>query len=121
MAQKVTAMDIRMAAALAGQIDNVAQFCRDNGISRETFYKFRKRFGDGGIEGLQDRSRRPLTSPGRTPVEVEDLIVLRRKQLIEDGLDHGSQSIVWSVAARGCRGAVGVHGVADPDPSRGDH
>jgi transposase InsO family protein len=101
MAQKVTAMDIRMAAALAGQIDNVAQFCRDNGISRETFYKFRKRFGDGGIEGLQDRSRRPLTSPGRTPVEVEDLIVLRRKQLIEDGLDHGSQSIVWSLQREG--------------------
>jgi transposase InsO family protein/transposase-like protein len=101
MAQKVTAMDIRMAAALAGQIDNVAQFCRDNGISRETFYKFRKRFRDGGIEGLQDRSRRPLTSPGQTPVEVEDLIVLRRKQLIEEGLDHGAQSIVWSLQREG--------------------
>src|SRR5215218_2793454 len=101
MAQRVTAMDIRMAAALAGQIDNVAQYCRDNGISRETFYKFRRRFGDGGIEGLQDRSRRPLTSPGQTPVEVEDLIVLRRKQLIEDGLDHGSQSIVWSLQREG--------------------
>ncbi|MFI5511759.1 integrase core domain-containing protein [Mycobacterium sp. NPDC051804] len=101
MAQKVTAMDIRMAAALAGQIDNVAQFCRDNGISRETFYKFRKRFSDEGIDGLQDRSRRPLTSPGQTPVEVEDLIVLRRKQLIEAGLDHGAQSIVWSLQREG--------------------
>jgi transposase InsO family protein len=101
MAQKVTAMDIRMAAALAGQIDNVAQFCRDNGISRQTFYKFRKRFRDGGIEGLQDRSRRPLTSPGQTLVEVEDVIVLRRKQLIEQGLDHGAQSIVWSLQREG--------------------
>jgi transposase InsO family protein len=101
MAQKVTAMDIRMAAALAGQIDNVARYCRDNGISRETFYKFRKRFREGGIEGLQDRSRRPLTSPGQTPVEVEDLIVLRRKQLIEEGLDHGGQSIVWSLQREG--------------------
>jgi transposase InsO family protein len=101
MAQKVTAMDVRMAAALAGHIDNVAQFCRDNGISRETFYKFRRRFRDGGIEDLQDRSRRPLTSPGQTPVEVEDLIVLRRKQLIEEGLDHGAQSIVWSLQREG--------------------
>lgn len=97
MTQKVTAMDIRMAAAVAGQIENVAQFCRDNQTSRETFYKFRRRFRDMGIEGLHDRSRRPLTSPGRTPVEVEDLIVLRRKQLIEQGLDHGAQSIVWSL------------------------
>ena len=51
MAQKVTAMDIRMAAALAGQIDNVAEFCRGSEISRETFYKFRRRFRDGGIDG----------------------------------------------------------------------
>ena len=101
MAQKVTAMDIRMAAALAGQIENVAQFCRDNDISRETFYKFRRRFREDGIEGLQERSRRPLTCPGQTPVEVEDLIVLRRKQLIEEGLDHGAQSIVWSFQREG--------------------
>jgi transposase InsO family protein len=101
MAQKVTAMDIRMAAALAGQIENVAQFCRDHQISRETFYKYRRRFGEGGIGGLQELSRRPHTSPGQTPVEVEDLIVLRRKQLIEDGRDHGAQSIVWSLQREG--------------------
>jgi transposase InsO family protein len=101
MGQKVTAMDIRMAAALAGQIDNVAQFCRDNGISRETFYKFRRRFDDEGIDGLQDRSRRPLTSPGQTPAEIEDLVVRRRKQLIEQGRDHGAQSIVWSLHREG--------------------
>ncbi|EHB55916.1 Integrase catalytic region [Mycolicibacterium rhodesiae JS60] len=101
MAQKVTAMDIRMAAALAGQIENVAQFCRDHQISRETFYKYRRRFRDSGIEGLQELSRRPKTSPGRTLVEVEDLIVLRRKQLIEDGRDHGAQSIVWSLQGDG--------------------
>lgn len=94
-------MDIRMAAALAGQIDNVAAFCRDNQISRQTFYKFRKRFRDGGIEGLQDRSRRPLTSPGQTSAEVEDLVVRRRKQLIEQGRDHGAQSIVWSLQRQG--------------------
>lgn len=101
MAQKVTAMDIRMAAALAGQIDNVAQFCRDNQISRETFYKYRRRFRDGGIEGLHELSRRPRTSPGQTPVEVEDLILLRRKQLIENGRDHGAQSIVWALQRDG--------------------
>ena len=39
MAQKVTAMDIRMAAALAEQMDNVAKSCRREQISRQTFYK----------------------------------------------------------------------------------
>src|SRR3546814_6832592 len=92
MAQKVTAMDIRMAAALAGQIENVAQFCRQEQISRQTFYKYRQRFQDEGVDGLRDRSRRPLTSPGQTSPEIEDLVLRRRKQLLEAGKDHGAQS-----------------------------
>jgi transposase InsO family protein len=101
MAQKVTAMDIRMAAALAGQIDNVAQFCRREQISRQTFYKWRARFRETGIAGLQDLSRRPVTCPGQTSAEVEDIVVRRRKQLLEQGLDHGPQSIVWSLQREG--------------------
>jgi len=101
MAQKVTAMDIRMAAALAGQVDNVAAFCREHRISRQTFYKFRARFDEQGIDGLKDRSRRPLSSPGQTPAEVEDMVVRRRKQLVELGCDHGPQSIVWSLQRDG--------------------
>jgi transposase InsO family protein len=108
MAQKVTAMDIRMAAALAGQIDNVAAFCRDAQISRQTFYKFRRRFRAEGIDGLRDRSRRPVTSPGQTCPEVEDIVVRRRKQLMEQGRDHGAQSIVWSLQRDG------VHAVPSP-------
>jgi transposase InsO family protein len=101
MAQKVTAMDIRMAAALAGQVENVTEFCRRKDISRETFYKYRRRFREDGIDGLQEQSRRPLTRPGQTPPEVEDIVVRRRKQLIEQGCDHGPQSIVWSLQRDG--------------------
>jgi transposase InsO family protein len=97
MAQKVTAMDIRAATALAGQIDNVAQFCRDRQISRQTFYKFRRRFGEEGLGGLQDRSRRPVSCPGQTSAAVEEVVLRRRKQLLEDGRDHGPQSIQWSL------------------------
>ena len=97
MAQKVTAMDIRMAAALAGQVQNVSAFCRENKISRQTFYKFRSRFDELGIDGLKDRSRRPSSSPGRTTPEVEEVVLRRRKQLLERGLDHGPQSIVWAL------------------------
>jgi transposase InsO family protein len=97
MAQKVTAMDIRAATAVAGQIDNVAQFCREHQISRQTFYKFRRRFGEEGLAGLQDRSRRPVSSPGQTSAAVEEAVLRRRKQLLEDGRDHGPQSIQWSL------------------------
>lgn len=101
MAQKVTAMDIRAATALAGQIDNVSQFCRDHQISRQTFYKFRRRFGREGLAGLQDQSRRPNSSPGRTPAAVEEAVLRARKQLLEQGLDHGPQSIVWTLERDG--------------------
>ena len=97
MARKVTAMDIRAATAVAGQIDNVAQFCREHQISRQTFYKFRRRFGEEGLAGLQDRSRRPVSSPGQTSAAVEEAVLRRRKQLLEDGRDHGPQSIQWSL------------------------
>src|SRR6476660_4298653 len=97
MAQKVTAMDIRAATALAGQIDNVSLFCREQQISRQTFYKFRRRFGEDGLGGLQDRSRRPNSSPGQTSAEVEESVLRKRKQLLEQGLDHGPQSIVWAL------------------------
>ena len=98
MAQKVTAMDIRAAAAFAGQIDNVSQFCRDRQISRQTFYKWRRRFGQNGLAGLQEQSRRPNSSPGQTPAAVEEAVLRQRKQLLEQGLDHGPQSIVWTLA-----------------------
>jgi transposase InsO family protein/transposase-like protein len=101
MAQKVTAMDIRAATALAGQIDNVSQFCRDRQISRQTFYKFRRRFGQDGLAGLQERSRRPNSSPGQTPAVVEEAVLRVRKQLFEQGLDHGPQSIVWTLERDG--------------------
>jgi transposase InsO family protein len=101
MVQKVTAMDIRMAAALVGQVSNVSAFCREKQISRQTFYKFRARFALDGLDGLEERSRRPLSSPGQTSAEVEELVLRRRKQLLETGCDHGAQSIQWSLQADG--------------------
>jgi transposase InsO family protein len=97
MAQKVTAMDIRVATAFAGQIDNVSQFCRDQQVSRQTFYKWRRRFGQDGLDGLQEQSRRPNSSPGQTAAAVEEAVLRKRKQLLEQGLDHGPQSIVWTL------------------------
>jgi transposase InsO family protein len=97
MAQKVTAMDIRSATALAGQVENVAEFCRREKISRQTFYKWRVRFRDAGLDGLKERSRRPVSCPGQTSAAVEELVLRRRKQLLEQGCDHGPQSIAWSL------------------------
>lgn len=52
----------------------VAEACRRFGISRPTGYKWLARFESDGLEGLEDRSRRPVGSPGRTSPEMEQLV-----------------------------------------------
>jgi transposase InsO family protein len=38
-----------------------------------------------------------MSSPGQTSADVEEVVLRRRKQLLEDGRDHGPQSIQWSL------------------------
>lgn len=65
---------------LARQEDaNIAGLCRQFGISRKTAYKWLGR-ATAGDAALQDRSRRPQTSPHRTSAEVEAWIVARRQR-----------------------------------------
>lgn len=104
-------MDVRMAAALPDGVGDVAAFCRAHGISRQTYYKWRRRFEAEGLDGLRERSRRPVTSPAATPVEVEEAIVRARKQLADHGEFNGPLSVRdWLLAG----------GVLDSDvvPSR---
>lgn len=67
---------IRHAQEVTG---NVALTCRYYGISRHTYYTWLRRYEVHGIEGLRDRSRRPLTSPNATTGEVVGKIVHLRK------------------------------------------
>jgi transposase InsO family protein len=51
------------------------------------------RYREEGDAGLVPRSRRPKTSPTAFGPEVENEIVLLRKQLAEEGLDAGAETI----------------------------
>ena len=82
-------------AFVAGEAMNVSQVCRECGITPKTFYKYAGRCRLEGLAGFEARSRRPLTSPARTPVVLEDAIVALRKELAEDGHDHGAATIQW--------------------------
>jgi transposase InsO family protein len=57
----------------------VADTCRRYGISRQTFYVYQRRLFADGVVALEPLSRRPLTSPAQTAVEVEAEIVRLRK------------------------------------------
>lgn len=58
----------------------VAQVCARHGISRDTFYAWKRRYDAVGLAGLAPVSRRPQHSPGQVTLEVEDQIVRLRKQ-----------------------------------------
>ena len=107
-------MDLKLAAVLARQVAfeqdtssrvgstlTVTAVCRELGISRQTYYTAKRRYDAQGVTGLLPRSRRPLSSPGQTPADVEDRVVAMRKQLTEDGWDAGAVSIGYHLARAG--------------------
>jgi transposase InsO family protein len=60
--------------------ESVAEVCRRRGISRASFYRYRRRYREEGVAGLEPRSRRPRVSPGRIEPELEAKICeLRRR------------------------------------------
>jgi transposase-like protein len=101
-------VDVRLAAAVTGGEINVAAFCREHGVSRDTFYRWRNRYRDEGLAGLEPRSSTPKTSPGRTSMAVEDTVVALRKELDEVGLDAGAGTIQWHLGRRGTRSIPSV-------------
>lgn len=64
-------MNQRIEFALkALQTDNFRALCREYGISPKVGYKWKQRFLEEGMEGMQDQSRRPASSPEALSEEV---------------------------------------------------
>lgn len=59
---------------------NFRQLCRWQKVSPTTGYKWIKRFRQGGVDALNDQSRRPLSSPAQTPSPVEAAVVKLRRE-----------------------------------------
>jgi putative transposase len=59
----------------------MAELCRRYGVSRQNGYKWLRRYREDGLEGLQDRSRRPLGSSVQVSGEmVLQVLELRQKR-----------------------------------------
>jgi transposase InsO family protein len=100
MAQKVVAMETKLRAVFAAGLCGVrvSVLCAELGISRQTFYKYKRRWEAEGPAGLVERSRRPRRSPGMISAALEDEIVRLRKTL---PLDNGAQTIAYQLARDG--------------------
>ncbi|MBP8974644.1 MAG: helix-turn-helix domain-containing protein, partial [Anaerolineae bacterium] len=51
--------------------EQMSALCREFGISRQTGYKWLKRYEEEGAAGLADQSRRPHHSPRQTEKALE--------------------------------------------------
>ena len=83
MALKVVSMEeLRLEVLLEPERtgETVAEVCARRGISRASFYRYRQRLLNEGAEGLEPRSHRPRSSPGKIATTLElDICELRRK------------------------------------------
>ena len=74
-----------------------SELCARFGVSRKTGYKWLNRFRERGVSGLQEQSRRPKSSPRRTPEEIaRQVLTLRREHP-----DWSAQRIATELKARG--------------------
>jgi transposase InsO family protein len=98
MGSREVTMEIKYAAVFASVQaggESVTSVCERLQISRKSYYKYLARFCSDGLEGLQPRSRRPLTSPTETPPPMVELIVKARADLAVEGWDNGALSIFY--------------------------
>ena len=59
---------------------NRRELCRRFGISPKTGYALLKRYASEGAAALQERSRRPASSPAQTPPAMEQAVLALRRQ-----------------------------------------
>jgi transposase InsO family protein len=55
--------------------ESIAEVCARHGISRASFYRYRRRYLEQGTAGLEPRSRRPRSSPAQIDPALEARII----------------------------------------------
>jgi transposase InsO family protein len=93
---------------LAEYLGNVSEACRRLGYSRDTFYRVKDLYQEGGGEALREVNRRKPNLRNRVPEEVENAVVA----LAIEYPAHGQIRIASKLAERGISiSPAGVRGV----------
>jgi len=60
-----------------------------------------QRFGEGGLDAIQPRSRRPHRNPRAIGGDVRERVIELRGELLTQGFDAGPISIAWALESEG--------------------
>jgi len=71
--------------------------CTSLGKSKFWLYKWVKRHSEDDPLWFEDHSRKPLSTPHRTPVEIEEIVKFVRLSLYNKNLFCGAQAILWEL------------------------
>src|SRR5512135_3541474 len=71
--------------------------CASMGKTKPWLYKWVSRYTPEDPAWCNDQSRRPLSSPFRTPAEIEKIVEMVRLSLYNKGLFCGNQAIQWEL------------------------
>jgi transposase InsO family protein len=75
--------------------ETITEVCRRYGISRQTYYRYRRRLVEEGVDGLEDRSRKPWRSPAQIEPELELEICRLRKDHYRWGARRIRTELEW--------------------------
>lgn len=76
--------------------------CTSLGKSKFWLYKWVKRHNEEA-SWCDDLSRRPLSTPNRTPAEIEEIVKMVRLNLYNQNLFCGAQAILWEMEDLGAK------------------
>lgn len=93
----------------------VSDVAKAHGLSRKTVWKYVRRYGEGGEEGLRECSRRPHHSPSRISAEAEGAILRLRG---ERGWGAGRIGAVLRLSGSTVHRVLREHGVSNLTPPR---
>ena len=105
---------------------SVTAAAAEYGYSRQHLHRLVARYKAGGLEAVEPRSRRPLSSPRATEDKVRDFIVRTRLELTAAGWDAGPVTIAWHLEQAGLyvpststiRRVLHAAGLVTPEPRK---
>jgi transposase len=104
----------------------VSEVAKSYGVARSWVCTLLDRYRAEADAAFEPRSRRPKTSPNVTAPGTVELITRLRKELAEQGLDAGPQTIAWHlehdhqlrVSPTTVSRYLSRQGLVTPDPSK---